>query len=176
MKFLDSGANLEILSRRKIAVAEKRTAVLYVSILKRENFELVVQKATEVGISKIVPMLCARTVKTGLRQDRLEKIAKEAAEQCGRVSIPEISGIQNFSDILKSAPKNSFIFSLETKKQALGFKFPKEANLFIGPEGGWVGEEVTAAKKAGFKELSLGPLVLRAETAAIVASYLAVNS
>jgi len=175
VKYLDSGANLEILSRRKIAVAEKRTAVLYVSVLKRENFELVVQKATEVGISKIVPMLCARTVKTGLRQDRLERIAKEAAEQCGRVSVPEISEIQNFSDILKSAPKNSFIFSLDAKKSAVGFKFPKEANLFIGPEGGWVGEELALAKKVGFKELSLGPLVLRAETAAIVSGYLAVN-
>jgi 16S rRNA (uracil1498-N3)-methyltransferase len=175
IKYSEGLAVLEILSREKITVGSKRSAVLYVSVLKRENFELVVQKATEIGISKIVPMICARTVKTGLRQDRLEKIAKEAAEQCGRVSIPEISEIQNFSDILKSAPKNSFIFGLDAKKTAMDFKFPKEANLFIGPEGGWVGEELTAAKKAGFKELSLGPLVLRAETAAIVSSFLAVN-
>lgn len=175
IKYSEIGAVLEILDTKKSSAAG-RSVVLYVSVLKRENFELVVQKATEVGVSKIVPLISARTIKTGLRQDRLEKIAKEAAEQSGRNSAPEISPIMNFADILKAAPKNSFIFSPDAKKSAVGFKFPKEANLFIGPEGGWLKEEVVAAKKAGFKELSLGKLVLRAETAAVVSSYLAVNS
>ena len=64
---------------------------LYCSILKRENFELVAQKATEIGIKEIVPIISSRTIKLNLREDRLEKIIKEAAEQSGRGIVPKLN-------------------------------------------------------------------------------------
>src|SRR3989344_4947911 len=66
----------------------EKQVILYCSILKRENFELVVQKATEIGIKEIVPIITERTVKLDIRKDRLEKIIREAAGQSGRGTVP----------------------------------------------------------------------------------------
>lgn len=154
----------------------ERQVNLYCAILKKENFELVVQKAVEVGVTKIVPITTERTVKQNLNFDRLIKIAKEAAEQSGRGIIPIIEPITDFATALTEATKTgpTFIFDLTATEKFNQTSLPI-INLFIGPEGGFTEKEVAWAKKLGVNVASLGPLTLRGETAAIVASYLAVN-
>jgi len=152
----------------------KAKAVLYLAILKRENFELAVQKAVEAGVSKIVPIITKRTIKLGLKKERLDKIIKEAAEQSGRSVLPELGGELNFKEAVADAKTNNLnIFftlgakPLDAKKDLSG----KSVGIFIGPEGGWDKFETESAKAAKFVLAGLGNLVLRAETAAIIGVY-----
>ena len=152
---------------------------LYCSILKRENFELVVQKATEVGVVCIVPLIAARTIKLGLNKKRMEKIAREAAEQSGRVAAPVIEEPILFDAAIHHSRQNdrNIIFDMErgiVRKEKT--KTSRAAGIFIGPEGGWEAREIECARKRGFNVARLGEFTLRAETAAIVASYLVTNS
>lgn len=150
---------------------------LYCSILKRSNFELVVQKATEVGVSEIVPLICKRTVKLKTRKQRLEKIIKEAAEQSGRGVLSKLHEAMTFQESLEHASKNdvNYLFDKDGEHLSLNNEAIQQCNnigLFIGPEGGWDESEINIAKEKGFKVISLGKLTLRSETAAIVAVYL----
>lgn len=148
----------------------KKAATLWCALLKRENFELVVQKATEIGIARIVPLLTERTVKTGFNRDRLEKIVREAAEQSGRTTIPELAEPITFKEALTAAdPADSILFDLDGEPVDATIE---AANAFIGPEGGFSEAEVAMAKNAGFPVGLMGSLTMRGETAAIVASYL----
>jgi len=178
---------------------ENKKVILFCAILKKENFELVVQKTTETGVSKIVPIISARTIKTGLNLERLKKIAKEAAEQSGRATVPEISEPISFEESLKLATVSDLNILFDAsgellfEKYCAGWrqahsKFSAEnyvhfsnnnsplVNIFIGPEGGWTEEETKKAKdNSSFKIASLGKNILRGETAAIVATYLVSN-
>ncbi len=158
---------------------EPQTKVhLFCSILKRENFELVVQKATEVGVTEITPLICERTVKTSLNLERLKKIAHEAAEQSGRGVVPTINEPESFKSLLTFTPSHFHTFlpilfdSSGSSFQTLKLSNFKTCHVFVGPEGGWSPEELELVKSQNFKIASLGPLTLRGETAAIVASYL----
>ncbi len=150
--------------------------ILYCAILKKENFELVVQKATEIGIKKIVPVISERTIKLELRRDRMEKIIREAAEQSGRGIVPVLHEPVDFGNAVKMAKDNSANYFFDISGDSF-----ENCNLSIdncavgvwtGPEGGWDETEIKMAKEKGFKIINLGPLTLRAETAAIVASSL----
>ncbi len=154
----------------------KNKVTLYLAILKRENFELVVQKATEIGIDKIVPIITKNTVKTGLRYDRLEKIAKEASELSGRSTVPTITEAIEYTEAIEQVKdiKDNIIFDISGKK--LSEVNIKPANVFVGPEGGFTQDEINQAKDASFTVASLGTLTLRGETAAIVASYISISS
>lgn len=158
----------------------EKSATLYMAILKRENFELVAQKATELGITTIVPILTERTIKQNLNFERLNKIVKEASEQCGRSSIPEITDIMKFEDaILDSSKSESQIF-FDMSGEPISHRsdlWEKKMStaLFIGPEGGWTEKEIYLAKENNIPIISVSPLTLRGETAAIVAVYLGVN-
>ncbi len=153
-----------------------RSVSLYLAILKKENFELSVQKAVECGVSKIIPVITERTVKTGLNMDRLNKIMREAAEQCGRGLLPEILPTMSFLDALADGggSDEKTIFHLVKEEYAPNMD-ARSASIFIGPEGGFTDKEIELAKSHGYKAASLGPLTLRGETAAIVASYRAVQ-
>jgi len=85
----------------------KNNVTLFCAVLKKENFETVVQKTTECGVSCIVPIISDRTIKTGLNLERLQKIAKEAAEQSGRGSVPEIREPISFEQSLELADKSN---------------------------------------------------------------------
>jgi len=155
----------------------KNQAILYCAILKKENFEMIVQKATEVGVKKIVPLVTGHTVKLNLNLSRLRKIAQEAAEQSGRLDVPEISPILSLKESLDYIQEGELAWCLDTTSQieVIAPVEDKMIHLFIGPEGGWTDEERVLFTKHHFSFLSLGPLVLRGETAAIIASYLACN-
>jgi len=173
--FQKDAVDVEILRMLKNENEPVIHAILYCSILKRENFEVVVQKATEVGISEIVPLLCKRTVKLDLKKDRLEKIIKEAAEQSGRGKVPQLHDPVPFEEALLDS-KNKLDLFFDPSGVALNIKYrlPDFVGIWIGPEGGWEESETIAAKSAGFTIANLGTLTFRAETAAIIASYLGV--
>ncbi len=154
---------------------------LYCAIIKKENFELVVQKATEAGVSAIVPILTKRTVKLSLREDRLEKIAKEAAEQSGRGIIPTIHEVTDFKKALEQSKDYSANLFFKPgaslfNQERLRNSGAKRVSIFIGPEGGWDDSEIEMAQMRDLKIVGLGGLTLRAETAAIIASYLVANA
>lgn len=162
-------------------IEPKIYARLYCSVLKRENFEMVVQKATEIGVKEIIPVKTRKTVKFGIKEERFKKIAKEAAEQCGRGMVPTVHKPIGFADAVEDAKKNDINFffdaSGEDFKIAAGSK--KEiarAGVFIGPEGGWDDAEINAVKQNGFHIIGLGKLTFRAETAAMIASYLVLSA
>jgi len=148
------------------------------AVLKKENFELVCQKATEIGVSQIIPVLTTRTVKLGLNEERLNKIIKEAAEQSGRVVVPTLNSITTWSEVLSvSSFDHKIIFDKQGDSSEIraGDKNKKIA-ILVGPEGGFTNEEIIEARQAGWEIKSLGQNILRGETAAIVATYLAVNN
>ncbi len=157
----------------------KMYSIIYCAILKRENFETVVQKATEVGVSAIVPIKSTHVVKLNLNHDRLSKIAKEAAEQSGRVTIPELRTAMTLEEAFEDSKSCSMRLVMDTSGSHFKeLKYP--ANLdscaaFVGPEGGWTDEERAAFQGQGFLSVLLGNLTLRAETAAIITSYLLAN-
>ena len=148
---------------------------LYCAVLKKENFELVVQKATELGVKKIVPIITERTVKLGLRFDRLAKIAREASEQSGRGVVPTISEPVEFSSAVANLPVGTKTVILEENGQEFSasiFSEAKSRAIFVGPEGGWTEAEIDQAKAKGLSLAKVCNFTLRAETAAIVASFL----
>jgi 16S rRNA (uracil1498-N3)-methyltransferase len=155
-----------------------RRVTLYCAVLKRENFELVLQKATELGVYAIVPLLTSRTVKLDFKRDRAERIVREAAEQSGRGRLLVVHEPMSFEDAMKEAGANDVnVFFDLGDGIGLGDVMKRIASatsvgLFVGPEGGWTGEEREQAVERKNLLASLGPRTLRGETAAIVATFL----
>ena len=149
---------------------------LYTSLLKKENFEFILEKATEIGVSEIIPVIARRTVKLALKEARAEKIIREASEQSGRGGMPKLFVPMNLEEAFSHAKKNYVNIFFEPSAPYLA-RSPRAPSIgvFIGPEGGGDQSEIEEARSAGFLLSSLGSLILRAETAAIVASYLAVS-
>jgi len=149
------------------------------SLLKGEKMDYLIQKATELGVKEIIPFFSSRSVpllekSRGLkRHHRWEKIAIEASKQCGRVVVPKVESLQDYSDMLRSASPDSLRLILWEKggiklKEALERSREKTKIFFvIGPEGGFSQDEVDQAKRAGFVAVTLGRRVLRAETASL---------
>lgn len=167
---------LEVLTGSAESVTK---VILYLAILKKENFELAAQKAVEVGVSKIVPVITGRTVKLGIKRDRLEKIIKEAAEQSGRSVLPELGEEIDFKGAVAAAGANKLNIFFNIGERQLNLPktiHGKTIGIFIGPEGGWDEFEVNSAKMAKFVMAGLGKLTLRAETAAIIGVYEALRA
>mgnify|MGYP001558469195 FL=1 len=169
--------SLDIVKVFKNNNESEKDIILYCSILKKENFELVVQKAVEIGVKEIIPIITKRTVKLNLKYDRLEKIIKEAAEQSGRGILPILRKAMDFKKAIEEAEQNNInlFFDISGKKISENqLKLNQEKiGLFIGPEGGWDAEELEFAKYNNkFEILSFGKLTFRAETAAIIVSYI----
>ncbi len=166
---------VQIKNARKNKNEPEKNVTLYLAVLKRENFEFAAQKATEIGVAKIVPVQTRRTVKTEIRGERVKKIVLEAAEQSGRGVVPEVCAPMKFEDAIKKAGTGGSVYFFEASGKREGIGKEKEASVFVGPEGGWAEEEVALAKSGGAKIISLCRLTLRAETAAIIGSYLIVS-
>lgn len=167
---------------------------LFQGIPKGDTFEWIIEKATELGVAEIVPLQTLRSVarvpdsRAAAKQVRWKKIARAAAAQCGRADVPVISEPLHFDEALKRAePSDLFLIAWEgeetkTMKSALSFapdafgkngRMPTVINVMIGPEGGFDPSEVDRARARGAIPVSLGPRILRTETAGIfVASSL----
>jgi len=155
---------------------------IYLSIFKFDHMEWAMEKLTELGVTRIVPMVAARTshhlIKAAeTRVERWRKIAKEASQQARRVSPPEIAEAVKLEKAMATAIGARIVLSeIEESvslKSALAGIRPPLAMAF-GPEGGWTEEEVQLFKEQGWLSATLGHTILRAETAAIAAVAVAV--
>jgi len=155
-----------------------QTALL-LSIVKFDAFEFALEKATELGVSRIVPLVAARSEKSLLaaapkRAERWKKILLEASQQSRRLGIPELAPLTKLEAALSSHSGRLKILLSErpeapSLRGILEGQNPAAAVLAIGPEGGWADAELQRAETHGFREASLGRLILRAETAVIAA-------
>lgn len=150
------------------------TVSLYLSVIKQDRFEMAVQKATELGITRIVPVYTAFTQRSiSLNFDRLNKIAIAACEQCGRSVVPVIEQPIEFDELLSRASNTHMIFlwerELHGNMQSAIDKTKTDVAVFVGPEGGITEPEKIKLTEAGAQAVTLGARILRAETAAIAA-------
>jgi 16S rRNA (uracil1498-N3)-methyltransferase len=144
--------------------------------VKRAQTDWLVEKATELGVARLIPVITQRTIAERVKLERLESIAIEAAEQCGRTRLPDISELVALKALL--AAERPLYFADETggEPAASAFK-PGPALLLVGPEGGFTDDERAIIRAAPHTvPISLGPRILRAETAALaaLAAYMAV--
>lgn len=155
----------------------KINVLVYCSVLKRENFELVAQKVTEIGARAIIPLITKHTVKQNINPERIKAIIREAAEQSGRGIIPELMPAISFENAVNSVSEGceKILFDISGESLESISNKTKGVAIFIGPEGGWNDSEVKLAKDNGFVVVSLGKLVLRGETAAIVSAFKIIN-
>ena len=152
---------------------------LYAALIKFDRFEWLIEKATELGVSRIVPVNAERTEKglaaaSAKRLDRWRKIARESSQQSRRLRIPEISPVAPFLTAIADAAPHRFFLDERPGPPLLLQAFPHaSANealaILTGPEGGWADRECTGAVSAGWKPVSLSANILRAETAALAA-------
>jgi 16S rRNA (uracil1498-N3)-methyltransferase len=151
--------------------------VLAVPPLKGDRMETALEKATELGVTEVWPVVTARTdaaarpALKGSRQDRWDKVASGASEQCGRAVVPRVAATLTLDEMMGTPfPGLRLFFEASARPRPLaGFPRPQSLLVLIGPPGGWDPAEVVRLTGAGFAEASLGPRVLRSETAAIAA-------
>jgi len=148
---------------------------LFQGLLKGEKMDLVIQKATELGVNEVHPVITGRSqVRQTRKLNRWRKIAEESARQSGRSIIPVVHEPLQMEDAFTSGRTGPGIIFWEQGGESLGslmdeFKGTDEITIFTGPEGGFEEDEIEAASQNGFVTASLGRRILRAETAAIAA-------
>ena len=150
---------------------------LGLALAKGEVVEQVVRQATEMGVTRLFPFVSSYSEKVfpdraNRRLSRWQRQARESLKSCQRLYLPEISSVQGFSEIL-SGPEEVKLLCYEGRREggllsSLNRPRPAGVRLLIGPEGGFTPEEVSEAREAGFRLVSLGPRRLRVETAALV--------
>jgi 16S rRNA (uracil1498-N3)-methyltransferase len=174
-------ATIETLTKRALVLRvgvqlRRREAVpdlwLLTAPIRRERFGWIVEKATELGVARIVPVLTERTNRERLNPDKLRAHMVEAAEQCERTALPELVGAIPLMAVLADWPAGrALIFADEAGGEPMGELAPAvPAAILIGPEGGFSDAERQAIRAvAAVRRLSLGPRVLRADTAVVAA-------
>jgi len=167
------------------AYLPKLDVTLLLAVVKFDAFEWALEKATELGVTQIVPLAAARSEKGLLaavakRRERWQKILLEASQQSRRVRLP-ILGELSLPEKAFADQKSSRCVMLSERPNAPSLRevlnttgSATNATLAIGPEGGWIDVEIAAARAAGFAEASLGKLILRTETA-VIAALAAIN-
>jgi len=173
-------AELQIIEERESSVSTKKDVSLFYAVVKNKiNFEWVLEKGTELGVSNFYPIFTDRSEEKKINLDRSQAIIKESAEQSGRAKLPLIHETENLVTALEK--KDLFLIafhagegaiSWNTFKDNQGLNDAKRIGIFIGPEGGWSEREVDLFKQNSIPLVSLGEATLRAETAAVVASAL----
>jgi 16S rRNA (uracil1498-N3)-methyltransferase len=166
---------LEQLAAHRLAIE----TTLLLAVVKFDSFEWALEKATELGVARIVPLAAARSEKALLaaavkRSERWRKILLEASQQSRRVQVPELAELTKPETAFAEFTDGLRIFLSEAAeakplREVLRHSGVDRATLAIGPEGGWTDAEFAAARKHGFAETSMGKLILRAETAVIAA-------
>ncbi|QZD95872.1 16S rRNA (uracil(1498)-N(3))-methyltransferase [Qipengyuania gelatinilytica] len=142
------------------------------ALLKKDRFDLVLEKATELGVARIAPVVTRRCVADKLNTERADSIVTEAAEQCARTALPEIAPVQKLEAMLRDWPEERILyFADEDGGEAAADAFcyaDDPAALLVGPEGGFDdAERAMIRAHPSARPVSLGPRILRGETAAI---------
>ena len=156
--------------------------VLLASLIKFDRFEWIVEKATELGVETLIPVVAARSERgleraAAKRLERWRKIALESSQQARRTRLPEICPSVSFEDALLAGGLHRYLLEEERGAPALASALEgvdrkassDVVSLLAGPEGGWTAEERREATARGWQPVSLGPWVLRSETAVIAA-------
>jgi len=157
--------------------SDRPPLVLAIALLKGTRMDLVVEKATELGVDEIRPYVAERSVRPSVsseRQERWRRIAESAAKQCQRLHLPNIDSTRRYEDILATTKESVrlILTEPELRPRESGFDLLTIANnqstiVLIGPEGGHTPTTLSLASHAGFTPVSLGDATLRSETAAI---------
>jgi len=143
------------------------------AMIKKDKYEWVLQKGTEIGVSCFTPVITDRTEKVNLNMDRADKIIREASEQSERGSLPIIGVPQDLESFIKSCNTKIICFTQDANQfDALKYKDVGEIAILVGPEGGFSEKDLDIMKKNNVECVSLGNQVLRAETAAILSPAL----
>jgi len=175
-----SEVQLAVVSRSQVDRELPLRLVLGVALPKGDRQKWLVEKATEVGVAELIPLITARgvaqPVDTAL--DRLRRSVIEASKQCGRNRLMQIGAPQQLSEYLTAAPRAVLLFAhpggeaLSSLPQAA--EASDQVRIAVGPEGGFTDDEVFLARQSGWRAVDLGARILRVETAALVLSALAV--
>lgn len=170
--------------REVVAVPETRMRereqvpdfTLCAALLKKPNFDLVLEKATELGVRRVQPLVTRRCVADSLNAERARTIVTEAAEQCARTALPELAAPVKLDAVLREWPADRLLFFADEtggEPAAAAFAERGPAALLVGPEGGFDDAERAAIRAlAQARPISLGPRILRGETATIAATAL----
>jgi 16S rRNA (uracil1498-N3)-methyltransferase len=186
---------VRITSARELGAKRGPALTLIQAIPKKDRMDYIAQKATELGVSRIIPVITGRTIpewkdaKKSAIVERWRKIAREAAKQCGRSDLPEVCQITEFKDVI-TGPVYDLKLIAALSDEAIRLKdalrgtaqtaegssrrlnvgyFPATIAIAIGPEGDFTPAEVECASAEGFKTVSLGPRVLKSDTAGLAA-------
>jgi len=167
-----------ILERRREVGEPDYSLTVGLAMLKNPSrYETFLEKATELGVTAVLPLQTARTQKARLKTARAQNILVSAMKQCGRSRQVHLSDVVDFTDVIaantaglkvichEAGPLEDNLSALLAREPSL----PRHILLLVGPEGGFSDDEVAAAQRAGFQVASLGPRRLRAETAALTA-------
>ncbi|WP_432648531.1 16S rRNA (uracil(1498)-N(3))-methyltransferase [Mitsuokella sp.] len=181
--FSPDTVTLELLERLDADTESPTDLTLAACLLKADKMDFVVQKAVELGVTRIVPVASHNCVvrydakKAKQRCERWQKIANEAAKQCGRTALVKVLPIETLQKFLCHAPyeddmDSEFLFCYENEeklslRECLQRTTAERYLLLVGPEGGFTLEEAEAIVKAGGQSVTLGPRILRAETACV---------
>jgi 16S rRNA (uracil1498-N3)-methyltransferase len=162
-------ADFKILDSSIAENISKKEVWLFAALIKKDNFEWILEKGTEIGVSHFVPILSDRTEKKDINMERAVKIIREASEQSGRGKLPELEEPTYLEQAINAARIPLIAFHLSGEKFVSDFHNAKQkVGILIGPEGGWSDKELELFKEKNVPVYSLGAQVLRAETAAIV--------
>jgi len=177
-----------VLAEREAQAEPEVSLVLYQSLIRANRFDLVLEKGGEIGVARFVPMITARSLVQGdgepaaARGERWRRIVIEAAEQSGRGRPPRVDAPLPFEEAVRQARGVKIMPYEGERARSMGAylrglsRLPDIVSLFIGPEGGFEDSEVDLAREAGAEIVSLGPRILRSETAGIVASALVLDA
>lgn len=170
---------LSLVSSSSFSFESHNRITLAQAVPKKGKMDLVVEKATELGVFRIIPLLTQRTiVKPGpapslKMTNRWKKIAVSASKQCGRTVVPEVAGITRFADLAATASEYDMalmaclVEGTVPLKEVISGVLPEKILILIGPEGDFTPKEVEMARGCGFGLVSLGPRVLKSDTAGL---------
>lgn len=182
IEFITDEVLARVLEAKKTEAELSVRLLLFQGLPKKDKMELIIQKAVELGVSEIIPVLTKRTVvkledkkKEQKKLERWQAIAEAAAKQSGRGIIPKVCEAVKFTEAVKQAealdealiPYELAEGMEEARERIHGLRDKKTIGIFIGPEGGFEEEEIALATKTGIHPITLGKRILRTETAGL---------
>ncbi len=167
-KFEPEAVDLELVTEMTRKLPSKDIYLAW-ALLKKDKNEWVVQKCTELGVNHFIPIMADRSEKTGFNEERANKIAIEAAEQCGRGNIPKIREPITLETLIDEFSGKVQLLVCEQEGQKIDTNLADRLVVMVGPEGGWSDDELQLFKDKNVAQVNIGDFTHRAETASVAA-------